>query len=250
MSITKYHVNPATGNTSVCNAKKGRCPFGDESQHYFNESSARMAYENKMATDQALRELMSATLDLTEAGSQYTLAFKGEGISRREAIEKMNAAESRVDAARNRVKRLAAEQNKAGSTYFKSLKEEIEALSIENDENLEAASAGVRAPIFDEYDAAVSHRDREKVVIYRAQREIYKQILDRVSDNNEETRDKLLKLGHELEEPSADRTTDTYQTWQAKVNAIAAALLKIVGKDDVAVDEFVGAKEKPISYYY
>jgi hypothetical protein len=48
--MPKYHINPTTGNTGVCHAKKS-CPFGDmESDHYPSKEAARLGYEKQNAT--------------------------------------------------------------------------------------------------------------------------------------------------------------------------------------------------------
>lgn len=41
-----YHNNPKTGDTSICRAKNGKCPFGGE--HYTTAQEARQAYEKSM----------------------------------------------------------------------------------------------------------------------------------------------------------------------------------------------------------
>lgn len=46
--MSKFHVNPNTGNTGTCKAKRS-CPFGDlEKDHYDSKAEARAAYEKKM----------------------------------------------------------------------------------------------------------------------------------------------------------------------------------------------------------
>ena len=45
--MSKFHVNPKTGNTGICRAKKDGCPFGSESEHFDNRVDAQKAYETK-----------------------------------------------------------------------------------------------------------------------------------------------------------------------------------------------------------
>ena len=45
MAASKYHTNFATGETSLCRARLGNCPFGGDLDHYTNADDARKAYE-------------------------------------------------------------------------------------------------------------------------------------------------------------------------------------------------------------
>ena len=47
--MSKYHINPNTGNPGVCHAAKN-CPFGDGDHHYGTAEEARVAYEKEMAS--------------------------------------------------------------------------------------------------------------------------------------------------------------------------------------------------------
>lgn len=43
--MTKFHINPTTGNPGRCTAADGNCRFGDISGHYASKDLAREAYE-------------------------------------------------------------------------------------------------------------------------------------------------------------------------------------------------------------
>lgn len=43
--MTKYHINPKTGNPGACNAKVGKCPFGGIELHFRSKEEASAAYE-------------------------------------------------------------------------------------------------------------------------------------------------------------------------------------------------------------
>lgn len=45
--MTKFHVNPETGNPNICKATK-KCRFGDDADHYESKKEARDAYESSM----------------------------------------------------------------------------------------------------------------------------------------------------------------------------------------------------------
>lgn len=47
--MSKFHVNPETGNAGACSATAGRCPFGGEAEHYSTAEDARKAYEKVMS---------------------------------------------------------------------------------------------------------------------------------------------------------------------------------------------------------
>lgn len=55
--MTKYHINPETGNPNKCVAKPGNCRFGADTNHYGSKDEARAAYEFQMRekASQALR---------------------------------------------------------------------------------------------------------------------------------------------------------------------------------------------------
>lgn len=46
--MAKFHVNPATGEPGSCNAKKGKCPFASDDEHYASAAEARRAFEDSM----------------------------------------------------------------------------------------------------------------------------------------------------------------------------------------------------------
>jgi hypothetical protein len=46
--LTKYHLNPKTGNASLCKADEGNCPFGGEDSHFSTAEIAREVYEKGM----------------------------------------------------------------------------------------------------------------------------------------------------------------------------------------------------------
>lgn len=47
--MTKYHINPATGNPGVCVATDGKCRYGNNAPHFSSEADARTAYEAAMS---------------------------------------------------------------------------------------------------------------------------------------------------------------------------------------------------------
>lgn len=46
--MSRFHVNPETGEAGQCKAQKGGCPFGTEGDHHDSIGEARQAYEAKM----------------------------------------------------------------------------------------------------------------------------------------------------------------------------------------------------------
>jgi len=43
--MTKYHLNPTTGDPGLCKAVNGRCPFGTDEEHFSSKEEARAGYE-------------------------------------------------------------------------------------------------------------------------------------------------------------------------------------------------------------
>jgi hypothetical protein len=57
--MSKYHINPRTGNPGICRAIKV-CPFGDlEKAHYSSKEEAREAYETEMKLDMLVASTVS-----------------------------------------------------------------------------------------------------------------------------------------------------------------------------------------------
>lgn len=47
MTTGLFHINPDNGDVGACAAKNGKCPFGNDDEHYTSSESAREAYEMK-----------------------------------------------------------------------------------------------------------------------------------------------------------------------------------------------------------
>lgn len=43
--MTKFHINPETGEAGECSAQTGNCPFGSDEEHYTSKEAARAAFE-------------------------------------------------------------------------------------------------------------------------------------------------------------------------------------------------------------
>ncbi len=66
--MSRFHVNPETGNTGECRAVY-ECPFGEEN-HYDSLDQAREAYENAMSTE-ALATLQKRELKDESLSSEF-----------------------------------------------------------------------------------------------------------------------------------------------------------------------------------
>lgn len=55
--MSRYHVNPETGEAGPCRASSGNCPFGGESDHHDSASEARKAYETSQEDAKLLEGL-------------------------------------------------------------------------------------------------------------------------------------------------------------------------------------------------
>lgn len=65
----KFHINDK-GEAGKCGAEKGKCPFGDQSEHYTSAAAARTAYEAKQA---AFASLAAARSDLETYGENASV---------------------------------------------------------------------------------------------------------------------------------------------------------------------------------
>jgi len=45
--MSKFHINPKTGEPGLCRAHGGNCPFGSADQHFNSAEDARSAYEQQ-----------------------------------------------------------------------------------------------------------------------------------------------------------------------------------------------------------
>jgi hypothetical protein len=62
--MTRYHINPKSGNPNKCSAKAGNCPFksedGTEASHYDSPEAARTGYERDMESKAEIARLEKA----------------------------------------------------------------------------------------------------------------------------------------------------------------------------------------------
>jgi len=75
--MTKYHVNPETGNPGKCRASDGNCPFGSEDQHYPTHADAQFAYEDQM---KELQKFEASPLGKLDAASNKALTALRDGF--------------------------------------------------------------------------------------------------------------------------------------------------------------------------
>ena len=57
--MPKYHINLKTGLTSKCNAIKGRCPFGDSTNHFESEAIANEIAQKILETKHGLSKTLN-----------------------------------------------------------------------------------------------------------------------------------------------------------------------------------------------
>lgn len=107
--MSKYHVNPKTGNAGPCSAEIGNCPFGGEENHYTSREGAQVAYEMAQASNtlpDGLREMNSKAkyvkdpkeIDgLIASGSERTLGILSQNTNL--TLEQQNAILDRATSA-------------------------------------------------------------------------------------------------------------------------------------------------------
>lgn len=128
--MSRYHVNPETGEPGPCRAQKS-CPFGDmESDHYDSKESARKAYEDSMADSATVSHSAPTTGWLTRDEARLEL-----GMTRYEFVEAEKSGDLKfvgpendavlgrdIDAYREKIaSRTAAQGLTQGTTEYKSV---------------------------------------------------------------------------------------------------------------------------------
>jgi hypothetical protein len=69
--MSRYHINPQTGNPGVCHAKKS-CPFGDlQSDHYDSKEEARKGYEQQQAESMTGASKKASTQGIKETSAPW-----------------------------------------------------------------------------------------------------------------------------------------------------------------------------------
>jgi hypothetical protein len=81
--MSKFHINPATGEVGACRATKDGCPFGTADQHYTSKEAGTAAYEDSMK-DQlipgATGKIRTPKTDFrNESGEGYSFQSNSEG---------------------------------------------------------------------------------------------------------------------------------------------------------------------------
>jgi hypothetical protein len=77
--MSKYHVNPETGNPGVCKAEK-QCRFGGAAEHFSSPEAARSGYEKAMTTSDVplSKRLAKGAVPKTKEAPKYE-AVKSDG---------------------------------------------------------------------------------------------------------------------------------------------------------------------------
>lgn len=64
--MTKYHINPRTGNPGVCRASIQQCPLGGDSSHFKTKEEARADYEETQKLAAIIPSSPTESLDVLE----------------------------------------------------------------------------------------------------------------------------------------------------------------------------------------
>lgn len=75
--MTRYHVNPSTGETGACRATNGGCPFGGDDAHHPDPGAARESYESSMKNSTLPESLSRSPRDVdSEVRTRLTKSFR------------------------------------------------------------------------------------------------------------------------------------------------------------------------------
>lgn len=124
--MTRYHVNPQTGNIYKCTAQPGNCPYGEE---LHSENKA----EIQKIADEICQNMIKDGL--------FTLQRKpNELFNLKRLDEKIEKSNRRVENNINRVKKLAKEKYKVVSKHnFKGTLKAYTQYKLDNDSKLQEA---------------------------------------------------------------------------------------------------------------
>ncbi len=73
--MTKYHLNPQTGNPGKCSAEQGNCPFGDPLEHYDFPAEARKSFESIVEAEAKRGALVELADELVKTSLARHLAL-------------------------------------------------------------------------------------------------------------------------------------------------------------------------------
>lgn len=145
--MTRYHVNPSTGDYGICHAEKGKCPFGGTNgnqNHFDNEADAKRASEavhRKPASklSKTARLAMPRTSgepylrgdamkEPTGTVQRYDELFKGYDADQLDKTTKEIAGELTAEwtAERDRLRDLATEKEQEQDSYVQDLNKRID----------------------------------------------------------------------------------------------------------------------------
>lgn len=124
--MTRYHVNPQTGNIYRCTAQPGNCPYGEE---FHSESKIKI---QKIADEICQNMIKDGLFTLQRKPNEL---FKLKNLDAK--IEKSNR---RLENNINRVKKLAKEKYKTASKHsFKGTLKAYTQYKLDNDSKLQEA---------------------------------------------------------------------------------------------------------------
>lgn len=126
--MAKYHLNK-NGDSGLCSAANGNCPFGSADEHYTSPEAARKAFEDSQsAFESPLRKAESSYSKAVEAYDKAEVALNAvaqyeglsdltkEGAKYRSAKERYYKAGDRMAALRDKVDALKLEAKEGEKT--------------------------------------------------------------------------------------------------------------------------------------
>lgn len=146
--MAKYHINPSTGNVSICRSVQGRCPFG-EAAHADTPDAARNLYEQTMSQSSGSASLKKSSVPTPQEDWDNKFeAITIEAEDRRKAAVRAGATSelmTKYYGAGSYEKTIQSAKDRAGyaTAYYDKKAEKSEATSRVLEGNSTLASAGV-----------------------------------------------------------------------------------------------------------
>jgi hypothetical protein len=99
--MSKFHINPDTGNVNPCSAFTGDCPFGGINDHYATAGEARAVFERDQANEQLPRSLKRFISPSETPIAASTRVFYNKYVEKMKTIAFPHLTEEEMDVLRD-----------------------------------------------------------------------------------------------------------------------------------------------------
>lgn len=90
--MTKYHINPTTGNPGICRAEAGKCPHGANAPHFNSKEEAREAFEKQQGAQSAPAATRQPGVRLQRRADKYKVPTTWNDLPKKANDEELKNA--------------------------------------------------------------------------------------------------------------------------------------------------------------